>query len=87
MDIGSIDYLCIDTEGHDYEILSDLDLQLLKPKNIVFENKHMDGIFMKNSKYASLMAHFRNNGYEVVFEDGEDTHIRLWNPNTGFISG
>jgi hypothetical protein len=77
MDIRSIDYLCIDTEGHDYEILSDLDLQILKPKNIVFENKHMDGIFTKSSRYQSLIEHFVKNGYEIIYEDAEDTHIRL----------
>jgi FkbM family methyltransferase len=80
--IESIENLFIDTEGHDYEILMDLDLTKLKPKNIWFENKHMDGVkfaFDKNNcpRYNELMKHFKENGYEMVFERTEDTYIKL----------
>lgn len=82
--IESIENLFTDTEGHDYEILMDLDLSKLKPKNIWFENKHMDGpkhIFDKNNcpRYNELIKHFLEHGYEIVFENSEDTHIRLKN--------
>ena len=77
MGIQHIDYLMVDTEGHDYDILMDLDLSKIKPKKIRFENKHMDGIFVKGIKYFLLMSHFNNHGYTVVSEDGEDTVIRL----------
>ena len=41
--IKEVSYLYTDTEGHDYDILMNLNLLLIKPKNIIFENKHMDG--------------------------------------------
>jgi len=77
--IGKIEYLLIDTEGHDYEILMDLDLSILKPENIIFENKHMDGTFVRGDRYNSLLNYFISNGYELVSYNGEDTHIHLKN--------
>lgn len=75
--ITSIDALYIDTEGHDYDILMAYDLSLVKPKSIQFENKHMDGIFIKGPKYQELLAHFAAHGYTVVDEGIEDTQLRL----------
>ena len=34
--IKHIEYLIVDTEGHDFEILMDLNFDLLKPVNIIF---------------------------------------------------
>lgn len=75
--ITSIEYLYVDTEGHDYDILMDFNIDGLKPTNIIFENKHMDGIFTKGSRYQQLVAHFRLHGYTVISEDSEDTHMQL----------
>jgi FkbM family methyltransferase len=72
-----LDTLMVDTEGHDYEILMDLDLSLVKPKRIRFENKHMDGIFTRGGKYNALLDHFAANGYVKVSEDHEDTLLAL----------
>jgi hypothetical protein len=77
--ITSIDTLLIDTEGHDYTILRALDLSIIKPKNIVFENKHMDGTFKKGKNYNDLINYFTNNGYEIIKEDQEDTYLELKN--------
>ena len=77
LNISHIEYLMVDTEGHDYDILMDLDLELLKPTTIQFENKHMDGIFSKNTKYTHLLEHFRQYSYTIVKEDDEDTIISL----------
>ena len=38
-----IDYLSIDTEGSEYEILNDIDFNSLNIKEILFEYKHFDG--------------------------------------------
>jgi FkbM family methyltransferase len=76
-DITSIDTLYIDTEGHDYNILMAFDLSLVKPKSIQFENKHMDGVFQKGSKYQTLVAHLEVHGYKVVSEGIEDTLMSL----------
>ena len=75
--ITSINELHVDTEGHDYEILMDLDLTTLKPAKIVFENKHMDGIFKKEQRYKTLLGHFKDHGYKVISETEEDTVIML----------
>jgi FkbM family methyltransferase len=76
-EITSIDELHVDTEGHDYEILMDLDLTILKPAKIVFENKHMDGIFKKEQRYKTLLGHFKGHGYNVISENEEDTCMVL----------
>jgi FkbM family methyltransferase len=75
--ITSIENLHTDTEGHDYDILMDLDLLFIRPQNIIFENKHMDGTFKKGEKYNKLMGHFFSTGYTLVYEDTENTSIKL----------
>lgn len=61
--ITNIDYLVIDTEGHEYEILMELNLNIIKPKKIMFEHKHIDGIKKCNIKYRKLIKYFSDNGY------------------------
>jgi FkbM family methyltransferase len=75
--IKSVDQLIVDTEGHDYTILNALDLSLLKPKNIVFEHKYMDGTYKKGENYTKLLNHFLENGYVFIKEDDEDTYLTL----------
>ena len=75
--IISIENLITDTEGHDYEILMDLDLSIIKPKNITFECIHMDGTFKRDIKYKNLLDHFINNGYKIMSENDMDTTISL----------
>jgi len=75
--ISHIENLLVDTEGHDYNILMDLDLNILKPTTIRFEHKHMDGVFTRAGKYLLLMDHFMKHGYKMVYENFEDTVISL----------
>jgi O-methyltransferase len=81
--ITELEYLYTDTEGHDYDILMDLDLLFIRPKNIIFENKHMDGpkhtLDINNCpKYFNLLNHFKEYGYDIKSQNGEDTHIQLF---------
>jgi FkbM family methyltransferase len=81
--IKEIEYLYTDTEGHDYDILMDLDLLLIRPKNIIFENKHMDGpklsFDINNAqRYFNLLNHFNEFGYDIEKQTSEDTHITLF---------
>lgn len=76
MNISSIDTLLVDTEGHDYDILMDFDLSI-KPKNITFENAHMDDTFKRGDNYNKLMSHFISHGYILVSEDNQNTSIKL----------
>lgn len=74
--IKKIEYLVIDTEGHEYEILLDFELSLVKPENIIFENCHMDGFLLKGRRYNELMSHLQKNGYVLYRENNEDTHLK-----------
>lgn len=78
--IKCIDTLIIDTEGHDFDILMDLNLSV-KPKTIIFENKHMDGpkrkFDLSNApNYHELIKHFTSHGYTVDKQTSEDTHLK-----------
>jgi FkbM family methyltransferase len=75
--ISSIDTLLVDTEGHDYTILKAFDLNILKPKSIVFEHKYMDGTYKRGDNYNELLKHFIDNGYKFIKEDDEDTYLSL----------
>ena len=81
--ITELEFLYTDTEGHDYDILMDLNLLLFRPKNIFFENKHMDGpkhnLDINNCpKYFDLLNNYKKYGYEIVSQDSQDTHIKLF---------
>ena len=54
--ITQVDYLKIDTEGHDYEILKMVDLRgPLRPKYIKIEHKH--------SSFDAIVGHLSTHGY------------------------
>jgi FkbM family methyltransferase len=81
--INEAELICVDAEGHDYEILMNLNLNRLKPKKIIFENKHMDIIKHNNpqdktrERYKNLLNHFISYGYIVENENSQDTYLRL----------
>jgi len=75
--IKEIDYLIVDTEGHDYDILMDLNLNLIKPNKITFENKHMDNTHIRGKKYVELVEHLCKYGYKMIQETHEDTTMSL----------
>ena len=81
--INILDSIYIDTEGHDYDILMELDLSKVKPYNIIFENKHMDGtnsyLFENRPRYNYILKYFYSNNYKLVNETSEDTFITLNN--------
>ena len=75
--IQSIELLHTDTEGHDYDILMNLDLQLIKPKRIMFEHKHTDGTNQIGIKYKKLLEYLKENGYTFYSNSEEDTIMEL----------
>jgi len=75
--IDHITVLHTDAEGHDFEILMDLDMSLLKPELILFEHRHMDGFLQSRSRYEQLLEHFLANGYKRVGKFREDTLLEL----------
>ena len=74
--INQIDLLHTDTEGHDYIILMDYDF-VIKPKKIMFEHKHMDGLFQIGIKYIELSNKLLSLGYKKIQQNSEDTTFEL----------
>ncbi|MGZ5503981.1 MAG: FkbM family methyltransferase [Chthoniobacterales bacterium] len=54
-DVKRIDFLVIDTEGHDYEILRDFDFARFHPTLLMFEHQHLTA-HDKAAAYALLKA-------------------------------
>jgi FkbM family methyltransferase len=78
--ITDLDILSVDTEGHDYEILSVFDFKKLKPKKIIFEHKHIDGTNKTfGLKYYKLINYFFSLGYFLDKQTEDDTYLILKN--------
>ena len=58
-----LDYLQIDTEGFDEEIIKMIDFSIIKPKLVKFESVHLNKS-QKNSTISLLNAH----GYKIIDE-------------------
>jgi FkbM family methyltransferase len=75
--ITNIDLLHTDTEGHDYIILMNYNFDI-KPKKIMFEHKHMDGLFNVGKKYTELSNKLLSIGYKKINQNSEDTVFELY---------
>jgi FkbM family methyltransferase len=65
--IASLDVVCIDTEGYDYEILKLVDLARLSPDVVLFESKNLSA-----EDTDAVHTLLRSHGY-TLFRDGGDT--------------
>ena len=74
--ISEIDLLHTDTEGHDYTIIMNYNFEI-KPKKIMFEHKHMDGLLTVGIKYTELSKRLTSFGYKKIYEDTEDNIFQL----------
>lgn len=74
--ITEIDLLHTDTEGHDYTILMNYSF-IIKPKHVLFEHKHMDGLCMVGNKYIELSNKLFLLGYDKIFQKEEDSMFTL----------
>jgi len=72
--LNHIDLLQIDTEGYDYELLSGINLNQIRPKMIRYEHKHLSKCDMESCKKL-LQSH----GYTVIQEDHVNTFAWLNN--------
>jgi FkbM family methyltransferase len=75
--ITELDYLFVDTEGFDYDILISFDMSKYKIKNIIFEDIHMDGTGVRGVKYKTLVNKMTSEGYEVDKYNNNNTHCKL----------
>nr|WP_321233399.1 FkbM family methyltransferase [uncultured Psychroserpens sp.] len=64
--IKKIDIMHIDTEGYDWNVLSQLDFNIYNPKAILFEHKHLS----KTEELKSI-AYLKNNNY-LIYRLGAD---------------
>jgi FkbM family methyltransferase len=71
-DIGSIDLLITDTEGHDADLLASFPFDLCAPNQIVFEYKHSDGPVRIGRKLGQLLIRLDNLGYDIRVLDVEN---------------
>jgi hypothetical protein len=53
--ISQVDFLVIDTEGHDFEILRSLDFARVTPTLLMFEHQHLS-VADKQNAYGLLAA-------------------------------
>jgi FkbM family methyltransferase len=74
--VAKIDLLLIDTEGHDSEIILNLDFQVIKPKIIHFEHGLSKG-FMSKEEFSNLTEVLHNNGYELWMDPYNVTAYQL----------
>lgn len=75
-DIKEIDLLQTDTEGHDYTILMNYNFEI-KPKKILFEHKHMDGLYTVGKKYIELCEKLILLGYKKIYQNTDDSLFEL----------
>jgi FkbM family methyltransferase len=75
--ITELDYLFVDTEGFDYDILMSLDLDKYKIQNIIFEDIHMDGTGQRGIKYKTLVDRLISEGYAVEKYNNNNTRCIL----------
>lgn len=74
--IHEIDLLHTDTEGHDYTILMNYSFRI-KPLQVLFEHKHMDGLFTVGKNYQELSEKLISLGYVKLYQNMEDTMFEL----------
>jgi hypothetical protein len=67
-----IDYLWIDVEGLDTDIVQYIDFTKYKIKQIRFESAHSDGKFVKGIKYQNAIIKLTQANY-LLHSDGLDT--------------
>jgi FkbM family methyltransferase len=77
--ITELDYLFVDTEGFDYDILMSFDMDKYKIQNIIFEDIHMDGTGIRGIKYKTLVDKMISEGYIVEKYSNNNTRCILKN--------
>lgn len=73
---NTIDFLYMDTEGHDCDIILNTDFSKFKIKNICFESSHADGPRRKGLKLQQTINHLAAFGYVIDFS--KDIPWSLW---------
>lgn len=70
--ISGIEFLKIDAEGLDYELLTNWPFNIIKPKYLKFEACHLDGHINQKTKFNSLNQYLNRKGFRFLEADGLD---------------
>ena len=62
-----MDFLKIDTEGYEYEIILGLEEKINNVKLIMFEH-HYDDMIKKSYKYSDIKKILNDNGFEQIYK-------------------
>jgi hypothetical protein len=85
--VGSVDTMFVDTEGHDAAILLGYGFSGVRPKRVMFESKHTDGVATRGAVYQRLVAYLMQKGYVMIREDATDTVMGLLSESVLVWSG
>ena len=77
LNCNSIDYLLLDTEGSDAQILLSFPFNLVKPNTICFEHKHIDGTYTVGDNFLSIVKLLNLEGYKIRILDSENAIATL----------
>jgi len=72
--IEEIEVLHTDTEGYDARLLSAFPFDKIKPREIIFEYKHSDGVFNIGKNFAKLLFILDGLSYKTQVIDAENCH-------------
>ena len=73
--IESFNFLCIDTEGYDFEVIKLIDLKKTHPEVILFESKNLsDKDFIEAKELLTSL------GYTLFWEKGDTLAIKYEYP-------
>lgn len=72
--IEQIDVLHTDTEGYDARLLSVFPFDKIKPRGLIFEYKHSDGVFTIGKNFAKLLLILDQFSYKTQVIDAENCH-------------
>ena len=76
--ISEIEYLFIDTEGYDYQIIKSIDFNKTKINKVKFEYKHLDDTFKFDIKLLELREMFNQlNNKEIDVDDENITFEKI----------
>jgi len=76
-EIEQIDVLHTDTEGYDARLLSVFPFDKIKPRELIFEYKHSDGVFTIGKNFAKLLLILDGLSYKTQVIDTENCHSIL----------
>jgi len=76
-EITELDYLFVDTEGFDFAILKSFNFHKYKIKNVIFEDAHTDGPFLRGINYNKLVSKLESEGYKVEKINASNTKATL----------